>query len=391
MTVSYHVRIADTAGDVVAVLDDKGGFLRLAFTHLVNGVGVYTLEMRGDDPRVTDIWGADLKGGLDYKIEVWRANPTRDLAPYNEFEGLHRTPVLQYPTGRRPLIFRSHGFGLNHFLRADIAHKSGTPGAAKSGPGETVMKDYVRENIGPDATTANNRRSDGVLPNLTIEADAGQGSNWSGSRSFKQLLKALQGIAANTGLDFDIVGNGPGAFQFRTYLGQRGEDRSELGLDRSTGLNSAGNAPVVFSPERHNMVQPVWSYNRSDEVNRWYILGQGQKSIREVEVQETPALQDDSPWNIREAHRGALQEVGAQLTTKGEELLEESEPKEKFSFEIKQTPETYYGKDFTWGDIAQARFGPVDTRIKIVGVQVTVDARGDQPAEVLDFEYEQES
>jgi hypothetical protein len=362
MAVRYQVRLKGTDGLVKAVFEDTGGFLSLQYSHRVNGISAFALELRGDDPRIP-LFVADAQ------VEIWRRHQLLELDWYLEFEGVVRAPVAKVPLDGRQ-TFHANGQSYNDFLRRRmIAYTVGSAGAAKTGPAETVLKAYVKENLGSLATLGNGRKAAGVMTGLAIQADLGLGSTWTGDRSYEELLKVLQEIAAATGIDFDILGTGAGLFEFRTYVGQRGTDRSTVGLNTFTARNGVGNTPVIFSVENETMVDVVYSLNRTGEVNRYFILGQGQGSIRQITVAEDTALQDDSPWNLCEASRNAVREGDAtSLPFIGSAALAEAKIRKEFSFKMLQQPQQLYGKHYTWGDKVTANFQSVDTHLKIVGM-----------------------
>jgi hypothetical protein len=362
MAVHYQVRLKGTDGLVDAVFEDTGGFVSLQYSHKVNGISAFELVLRGDDPRIPLFVP-------DAQVEIWRRHQLLDLDWYPEFEGLVRAPVVKVPLDGRE-TFHVNGQSYTDFLRRRvIAYTQGSVGAQKTGPAETVMKAYVKENLGSLATLGNGRQSAGVMPGLAVQADLALGSTWTGDRSFEKLPKVLQEIASASGLDFDIVGTGAGLFGFRTYVGQRGTDRSTLGLDTFTARNGVGNTPVIFSIENETMVDAVYSLNRTDEVNRYFILGQGQGSIRQITVSDDVALQDDSPWNLCEDSKNAVREGDVtSLPLVGSAALAQAKIRKEFSFKVLQQPEQLYGKHYTWGDKITADFQGVETHLKIVGM-----------------------
>ena len=72
----------------------------------------------------------------------------------------------------------------------------------RNGPGESVIKEYVDANIGPSAP------SQRKIPALTIETDAGKGSNVFGSARFTNLQELLFGLASASGVAYKIEQDG---------------------------------------------------------------------------------------------------------------------------------------------------------------------------------------
>ena len=282
----------------------------------------------------------------------------------------------------------SFGMGYLQLLaRRYIMYFAGTAQTDKSAVGETAIKEFVSENAGPNALSANGRRGgvDANFTGLTIEADGGNGSSWEGGRAFRNLLVVCQEIAPEVGIDFDIVGTGAAMYEFRTFTDQRGLDRSVVGLG-SDGLNGAGNTPVIFSLDFSNMAVPILSINRSTEANAIYVLGRGEEASREIVLREDVVAIADSPWNRIEFVRNATQESAtAGLNSVGDETLVEKQKIETLNFTALQLKGTYYGKDYHWGDLITARFRDTEFNKKIFGANVVVsDTQG---GEKIDLKF----
>lgn len=364
MGARYKIRLKDTTGTLVAELDQ---FIRLIYKKQVNKSGYYALWMSGDDDRI-DLFT------LDTPIEIWRAIPEEGVDWYLDFEALHRTPVRQKVKTGAPL-FTSYGRGYNDLLsRRHILYNPDSAFTQKSGAGETIMKEYVDENIGPSATFPPRLFASGVIPGFTVQADGAAGNTWSGGRAYKNLLTVCQEIANETGVDFQVVGTGDYLWEFRAFDEQLGIDSSILNLDITTGLNGAGNPPVIFSVVRGNMGIPIYSESRNDEVNTLMVLGKGQGTDRE-RVQVVNADVADSPINRREGVRNSTANSGAaELTSYGEATLPTLAKQESFVFNVIQVPSTLYGRDYNLGDLITARFDDIERNKKIVDVEVSVSA-----------------
>jgi hypothetical protein len=376
--VEYKVRLKDHEGEVVAEFD-QDAIKALKYTHMVNSHGSCRVEISGRDER-RELFITD------YQIEIWRRDLAVRLDWYLEWEGFMRTEndfTLSIDVER----FVAWGFGYSHLLaRAFVMYPSLSAGASKSGVGETVLKEYVFQNIGAAALVANGRLGDNVKAGLSIQADAGSGLTWEGSRAYKNLLLTLQEIATLTDVDYDVVSVGKALWEFRVYDSQRGEDRTIVGLDPATGRNAVGNVPIVFSLRRGNMAVPALSHNRSEELNAIYTLGQGVEDERIFTLSEDAAAQAISPWNRIEHVRNATQETeeGA-LEDVGEALLDQrSGVRNTLDFSVLQIPSVYYGKDYTWGDRVTAEYRTEIFNKKITQVVVVVNL---EEGEQITIEY----
>lgn len=303
----------------------------------------------------------------DAIIEVWRRiwRPgTGYAAWYIESTLFHRTPQHDLTeNGHR--IFISYSRGLTDLLhRRNILYYANTAFTLKSGPGETVMKEFVEENAGPSASSAL-RRSTGTwvapLLGLTVALDQGRGDNWVGARTWRNLFDTLVEISVATSVDFSVERTGPRAFEFRTYYPQLGQDRS---------------SSVLFDPGFNNMSNVVMVNSRTEEVNAILILGQGEESNRVTYPQADAIAGAGSPWNVIESVRDARsQPTIAALQSEATEALNELKAQENFSFKVLQTDSRQYGQngEYWLGDVIRARYLDVDIIRKIVGSTITLN------------------
>ncbi|MCK4829931.1 hypothetical protein KA005_80155 [bacterium] len=373
MAARYKVHLKDQSGDLVAIFDD---YTSLSVSHRINSIDTCNFSIDDDDSRISLF-------ELDGQIEVYRSYPEYGVEWYLEFEGFHRTFTRQvFENGNR--FYTSFARGYNDLLnRRIVGYRAGSAYASKSGVGETVMKEFVDENCGPSATDPP-RISDGVITNLTIEADLANGANWTGSKAYINILSVCQDIANRSDIDFKMRGNGAAAFIFRVYNEQLGDDRSVVGLDSATGLNGAGNPPVIFSVGRGNMGEPVYSLKRMNEGNFCFVLGEGVQSDRDVvERSDTDAI-DDSPWNKKEFSRDARnRSTTAGYESAGDAALEENQAEETFSFKPIQVESTLYGRDYFFGDIITGRYQDVEKNKKLVGMNILVSDQGEDSPESI--------
>ena len=365
MAPRYQVRLKDLAGVQVAILTD---WYSLDFHRRVNGIDTCTLQIDGDLDVVDEFV-------LDGQIEVWRSDLSASpvIPIYLEYEGFHRTEVRRTTDEGRSL-YSSVGLGYDHLLnRRSILYASGSAQAGKAAVGETVIKEYVDENAGPGATSPPRLIASGVLTGLTIQVDGAAGLVWTGSRAYRNLLDVLVEIANDSGVDFGIVGNGAALFEFQAKASPWGDDRTTVGLDPATGLNGAGNAPVIFSLPYGNMENPTYSKERREEVNSVIALGQGQEADRVLVERTDAAAIAESTWNRVEVTRQAnTEDTAAGLQSIGDEVLATLQAKEIFSFSALQIPALLYGRDYFLGDLVTARYKDIEQNKKIIGVVISV-------------------
>lgn len=354
MIPNYQVRFKDTNGTVTHVLAGTGayhgGLSSITCESSVNGTGSHAIAIAGDLLIADEV-------GLDYQVEVWR-RPVGMRTWVLAYEGLHRTWTWQADdAGNEQFI--SYGSGYNTLLtRRVIAAYAGTAESDKTGKAESVIKEYVNENIGPGAAVTRQ------MPGMVVQTGSGGGADWTGSRAWRTLLEVCQDIAYAGGGDFQVVGIGPAQFEFRWYNGQLGTDRT---------LGSAN--PVVFSLQRNNMLRPVLSVNHGQEYNCIYVLGQGDGASRTVVLVTDDVAMSASPWNRIEVSRQATSEDSlAGLASVGAAEMRNGLAQFGVGLNVAQTPECAYGVHYFLGDLVTALYyRRVDKKIVRVGLNVSAD------------------
>ncbi len=364
MAARYQVHLRDQVGGLLGVIAE---WVSLRYTVRINAVGEFELTLDQSNPNVTAFV-------LDAQVEVRR----QDLAAvpaipqYTDFGGFHRSPVFETDAVDDD-IFRSIGVSYEDLLaRKTIAYPTASAGAAKTGVGETVMKVYVDENGGPLSTLANGRNVAGIFTGFTVPVSAGGGGSWTGDRAGRRLLDVLREISDATDVDFRVVNTGAATWEFRAQAAPIGVDRTVVGLNPATGLNGAGNTPVIFSLGAANMGAPSFSTNRVGEKTVAIVQGQGIQGDRANSI-VTAAAATDSPWNAIEATFNANEEAAAAgLAALGAAKLEELQARETFAFDVLQQPGTLYGRDYFVGDLVTARYLTFERSIKIIAMTIEV-------------------
>jgi hypothetical protein len=362
----WQIWLKDWDGRRIAVFTgtgrETGGLLRFSFLKVLRKPGQYILELDGRDGRVDYFT-------LDYMVEFWRRDRFGDLDWYKVFEAFHRADTYRQDESGRD-IYTSSGDHYNILLLAEpIFYAAGTAYTSKSGPAETVAKEYVNENIGPSATSPP-RDYDGVMPGLTIEADAGTGATWEGGRAKQNLLDVAVELAEYAPADFMVEGTGAATFEFRWRMDQWGDDK--------TWGNAAGIPPVVFDGRLGNARNTLYEYNRKNEINTVHVLGQGSGEDRRI-VTRTSGAESDSPWSHRAVCRDARNTYSTEgLNRKGDEVLDKMRSRIQTQVDVAQTPATRFGRDWDIGDLVTVRYRGFSVAQKIIGVRVDVGQDGQE-------------
>jgi hypothetical protein len=341
VAVRYQIVVKNAAGARQGLLANADP-LGFSFSRVVNGVGAFALVISGVHPVVAYF----VEGG---QVEFWREDAAHGIPLYQE-AGFLIDDLVEYTQGNESL-FQASGVGYNGILaRRVVAAYAGSAQAEKTGAAETVIKEYVDEQI-VSATDA-----DRQIAGMTIQANAAGGDTIAVYGAWQSLLEVCQRIAKSGGGDFDIVGNGDGAWLFKWFTGQMGTDRS---------------ASVIFALNYGNMKEPSWAETKSTSLNAILVAGQGAEADRATVWRETGA-----PAGItrREAFVDARDvETTTGLNTSGDAKLEESKFAAAFNFQPVQTAAMQYGRDYFLGDLVTAKYLTHQQARKIVSVSVSVN------------------
>lgn len=352
MTLVYHVDIEDTTGNTVAIIKNPISF---SCTTRIGQKGDYQLVLSGFDSVVNLIQE-------DYIIRFWRKDTTALLSNgmptdfVNVFTGIHKTPSKSL-TQSGQKTFTSYGPDSNELLdKSYILYAPNSSQASKSAAASTAMIEFVRENIGDLALISNGRRTDGTNP-IVILGTNGLGSVWSDNVANKNLLTVLQNIRdytrqTGTQIDFEMqyLGNYSWGFRCGTNVYV---NRTNVGLDPTTGLNSDGNRPIVFSPLLNNVKNFFESKSRYNEVNSVTVIGSGVGALQQTVTRKNLTSVLTSPIAQRETVTNSNDSSLAQLNYVGDSALYELTAQTKISFEPLLNQIRVY-RDFNVGDFVTA-------------------------------------
>lgn len=319
---------------------------------VVNDTGLMVLELFENDP-LADLFSLD--SSEDFILEIHRENKKLGLASYIEWEGLVSSDIDDRRDSNNVRNFNVIGVSyLDFATRRNIRQL--TLQIIKAGLGETILKEYANEEMGPGATVAGGRITFGVTEGLQIQADAGSGLATAQEVKMEEsLLAKLQAIAKETLVDFDIVGIGPGQFEFRVYPQQRGLDRRYLDISSVTGLNAAGNTPMLFSVDRKNMQNPTFVRNVSSSKNAVLTFGGGQSSDPLFDITQDFIASSISKWGLRETIANSSSNTDPDtLASVSAAVLKNRRVIKTFTFDPISQLGSYYGKDYEFGSAISA-------------------------------------
>jgi len=358
MATEYRLDIYTAAGVKLAEVSD---FWMLRYRRQVNAPGVLSFTLAGDHRVVPQL-------EHNSQVIVYRRNAAMGLPWTADFYGLFRGQKRNY-TDHDTFAATCPGI-LTMLSWRIVAWKAGISNRSSfsSARAETVMKTLVSYNAGANATTANGRIRNGMIPGISVQVDGARGNTISVDCAWDNLLEILQKVAGIGGGDFDLIKIGAAAWEFRWYTGQRGTDRT---------------ASLLFALERGNMAEPEYEYDRVDERTVAVVGGQGEGSDRVVVVRSGP---DYSAGNDIETFVDARNcTTTGGLNSSGDSRLVALRARQEFTYRVVQTPGCTYGVHYELGDLVRAQYGTVNVTQKIVGVTISLSRDG---AETIDVEMQ---
>jgi hypothetical protein len=363
-SIEYDLRLLDPDGVIIAPLDAA---IEFEYTSVVNDLGRVSVTLPGD-------FDADLIG-KDNRITIWRKAPGGSLKQM--FHGL--LTWWQFSDDDNGLTtLKIAGASLKGILRRRIvAYTAGSVQATKTDQVDDMMKAIILENFGASAVAARQ------LSMFSSAADASLGPSITKSFAWDNVLdtfKKLSDAARTNGTEvyFDIVPLAAGAFEFRTYIGQPGNDRRSV---------TTGN-PLIFSKEMGNLAQPSLTIDYDNEYNYIYAGGKGEGATRRIAVAEDSTRSGLSSLARSEGWTDARNEADTDASVQGEadSALVAGRPVIRFEGSIVDRDGARYGLDWDFGDRVQASYVGMsfdDCLIRSVHVAVN-----DQRAETIEAKLE---
>jgi len=271
------------------------------------------------------------------QVEMWRSYPDYDIPWTCQFRGFYLAQKRQMQSAKTTFTMACPGQMWLLGTR-DVLWFAGTNNRSKfiTEAGETIMKTMVYRNAGAGALAVDGRRRNGAITGIGIEADAGRGEVLDWYCAWDNLLESLQNLALVAGGDYDLVRTGGATWEFRFYLGQ-------LGTDRTSSLK--------FSVEGGNLVDPIYEYDRISDPTVAIVGGKRAGSAREVTIVTSPYYAADNDVEMFVNATNTDTEDGR--TDEGMQKLEAARAREKFTFNVRQTPKCLYGQDYFLGDLGR--------------------------------------
>ena len=323
-------------------------FDRLTFTRAVNAVGELEIVLPGT-------FAHDLVR-VDGQIQVWRDGRLDTETAWLIRVGKRTTDAQ----GVSKVILT--GVSGVDLLRRRIV-RSPNPFTAAA---DNQMKAYVRENLGALATDTA-RQLPATL--FTVATDTTAAPVTTQQVDWLNLLSVCQDIAKDsaelgTALFFDVVFlPEPNLWEFRTYTGARGVDKSS-----TTG------APQTLSVEYGSIGAEELVGDYRDEVTVVYVGGGGEGAQRAVGMVEDTSRSGRSVYGRAEAFVSATSLAQpAELEGVGRPELQRGRPWRSYVADTISTSASQYGRDWNFGDIVTVYAFDQQFDCRVDAVQVTID------------------
>jgi len=321
-------------------LVDLNGIESLDCTRVASAVGWLTLTL----PYSAVLYNQFQRDGI---IEFWRAAPGASLALFGQTVWL-LAKRRRYYDAKGAARVDLGAVCLNDLLRRRIvAYAAASSQGAKSGPGDNVSKAIVRENLGSLATASRQ------IAALTVQADLSLAPTLEKKFSWRNVLTVLQELAAasyqnGTYLAFDVVcsvppnSGSPFAVEFRTYIGQRGNDHR----------NPSGTAGAVTEgSEFGTVINGDYEEDWSVEANYAWAAGQGLETSRTVKQAGDAARYGASPFALTEVFVNASQETSpAAIQNEADAAVWAHRPRKVFNGTQSETTGVQFGREIDFGD-----------------------------------------
>lgn len=223
----------------------------------------------------------------------------------------------------------------------------------RTGPAETVIKEYIDVNIGPSAP------SERKIPYLSIETDTARGEGVYANARFNQIQDLIYDLAQVGGLGYRVTQNN-GSITFSMF---QPVDRSEI---------------IRMDLQNRKLSSATYSYGTA-KVTRAIVAGRGEAEDRIfIERTSTASLNAEIDWNRRiEVFKDARQseDVG-ELNTAGDELLVDlGKTITEFSVTPSADQTMVYGVDWFLGDRVTVVANEIESTAVVteVGIQIAED------------------
>jgi hypothetical protein len=352
----FELWLTDNTGETRLALLDT--FLEFEYARVQNDVGAWWVELPAnfDEDLIT----------VDGRVEFWRGWEAGKLAL--DFVGFIRRLRFEMDKDGQETITIS-GPDANDVLdRRIVAYAAGTSQALKTDEADDMISSIFRQNMGDTATDTDR---DMTAFGFTREGFNSAAPSITKAFAWRNALKTMQDIAvaSATQVYFGLEPLSASEFEFRTRVGQWGQDRSD----------NTSSAFLQFGPEWGNVENASLEYDYTEEVTYVYAGGQGEQSEREIVEMEAATRAARSPINRREAFADARSDAEtAGVTAAARSRLADGRPRLRFRADLLDSEQARYQRDWHFGDKVAVTFHGRQFAGPILAVKVGMDQDGQE-------------
>jgi hypothetical protein len=365
MPSEYNIYVYNPSGELQALITDYTDF---AIGRVVNGYDTLDINIPYTSPSQPYMQ-------MDYFIEIYRSNSQFGIPSYLEFSGLIHKTTFNYD---RLKNWRVVAFGWESLLaRRLVAYNEDNPNKSNwnNKSASTIMYDMVNLNIGAGSTTVGitDRAVSGIVSGFTFDADTLVGNILHvADKSYENLLTALQDVALQGDVDFEVVWNGGTSWTFRVGYPLLATDRSAF---------------VQFSVDNGTIGSFTSVNDRTVYGTTAIVRGQGTSNATVRRVRPATPLTE---LNSREffVEASALGNNTTDLDNFGDaRLLGYTKKALSITTTIQQTPSNLYGLDYFIGDLVTVDIISSTQVLQVNQVTISVDSSGNENIKVQ-LEYD---
>lgn len=375
MSVSYEIWFTDSSGVRLAQLNKRmllSDVLSFSCTKTANDLGA--LQMRLPESFDRNL----LK--RDNMIQIWRAPTGGRLSMFQAYF-INR---YRFAISRGEETVEVWGVGPSILLDwRRVAYFGGETQTDVQGvEADDLMKQVVRDNlvtvtafeVGADTTERE-------WATVSVQGDLTLGPQLHKFFAWRQVIEVLQDASGDSQAKGNqvwfemvpILGTNSISFEFRTSIGQPGQD-----------LTGAG---VVFSADKGTLRDVSLEYDYTQERTYVYSLGQGEGSDRNVQVASDATRIGESLYGRKETVANAtIDENDDSVQSAADAELYAGRPRIRFSATPQDTDGFRFGRDWNFGDKMIAKFE--NREFIVIAKTVRIAMRNQQETVATRLEFE---
>lgn len=339
----YNIEIIDVAGNPLTLVEDA---ISVSAARAYNTVGNATLDIPWYYPRE---WFR-----YDTRFKIWRVGRSRIPRLFGDTVWFMRK--IDRSLGQYQIEAVD---SMSILDKRQVAYTSETPYADKTLEEfglvtysdafrlDNMMKQYVRENFGPDALDALRN-----TPIIEVENNRNLGPYGEKEASWTTLGAVMSDLASQSAgkgvpLFYDMILQGNGKFQFRVWSTVRGKDR---------GMASA--TPLVFSDESGALIDVHEVDDYTEFANYCYVLGydKGPSQIVE-EVVDDASIRINPLGRVEFTYTASDSDVTSVLQGEGKAAIYGRRGIRTVTAQLSDATTLDYGDQYAYGDRVVAQVG----------------------------------